>query len=80
MVVYLRMIVLRNMIMMKGVINMFRFSHYRNTREYLVCMIMDVVLLFDTLVSLLTLGIVRCDYHSEMCFDDDISEWVEGSN
>ena len=56
---------------------MFRFGNYRNTREYLVCMIMDVVLLFDALISLLTLGIIRCDYHSKMCFNDDIDEWID---
>ena len=59
---------------------MFRISNYRNSREYLVCMIMDVIILFDALVSLLTLGIVRCDYHSEVCFNDDIDEWIERSN
>ena len=69
---------------MKGVINMatyVRFANYKGKlRYYLGCMLLDVILLIDVVIRLITLGIIHVDLHSYLLFHDGLDDWMDYDN
>ncbi len=52
-------------------------SYKRKIRYYLGCMLLDIIQLCDVLIRVISLGIIRCDFHSYLLFNDDLDNWMD---
>ena len=46
-------------------------------RYYLGCMLLDIIQLLDVSMRVISLGIIHCDFHSYLLFNDELDDWMD---